>query len=286
MKTTVKVLLAVAALYVGACGQPETAPASAQSTAVSSAMSLFTAEPDLQWRLPGRLREISGLSVSADGRVFGHDDEHAIVYEIDVARGALVKSFSVGDSMRGDFEGLAITPSGDFWLTTSQGRVFRFREGADGARVEVESFDTGLANVCEIEGLAYLASEQSLILACKQHESRAMRGTLALYIWREGAPATLWRSLPERDVVRAAGVSRFRPSSLEIDSQTGRLLLLSARDPALAELSPDGVLLSARALGEAHTQAEGVTVLPDGAMVIADEGGDGRALLSRYPRRP
>ena len=65
----------------------------------------------------------------------------------------MIKTFAVGAVVEtGDFEGLAITPSGDFWLTTSQGRLFRFREGADGAHVEFERFVTGLNDICEIEG--------------------------------------------------------------------------------------------------------------------------------------
>ena len=59
--------------------------------------------------------------------------------------------------------------------------------------------------------------------------------------------------------------------------------MLSARKSALAELSAEGALLSARALD--HEQPEGVAVLADGAMVIVDEAEDGgRSLLSIYPR--
>ncbi|MBC7767625.1 MAG: SdiA-regulated domain-containing protein [Phycisphaerales bacterium] len=275
---TIKRVIA-AALLACACAQP--APtADAQVQPVSG--SLFAAEPARQWRLPDQLREISGLAVSPDGRLFGHDDERAVIYEIDAREGALVKAFALGDVQRGDFEGLAITPSGDFWLTTSQGQLHRFREGADGARVAIETFDAGLRNVCEIEGLAYLAAEESLILACKRNEARGMRDTVSLYAWRGGDNiARPWRQLPESELTNAAGVEHFRPSSLDIDPRSGRLILLSARDGALAELSADGVL-SARALGPQHTQAEGAAVLADGSLAIADEAVDGRALLSIY----
>ena len=232
------------------------------------------------------MREISGLAVSPDGRLFAHDDEHAIIYELDVARGAIVKSFSLGaHPVAGDFEGLAISPEGEFWLTTAEGQVRRFREGADGSAVAYETFDTGLADVCEIEGLAYV-SAQRLILACKRNAANNMRHTIALYEWRPGETAQLWRTLPEAEITARAGVRRFRPSSLDIDPATGRMLLLSAFDAALAELSPAGDILSARALGSGHIQAEGVAVLADGALAVADEAGDARPLLSRYPRIP
>lgn len=283
MTTTIKQALIAVLLAVGACGQVSQTPANAQS-ANAPLGALFAAEPDQVWRLPNRLRELSGLAATSDGRLFGHDDERAVLYELDIARGGIVKAFTLGDTPpAGDFEGLAITPEGEFWLTTSQGQAYRFREGDDGAPVAYEVFDTGLSDICEVEGLAY-APADGLIFACKRNLARAMRNTIALYAWRPGAAPRLWRSLPEADLTARAGVEHFRPSSLDIDTRTGRLVLLSAREPALAELSPDGAVLSARALGSVHVQAEGVAVLADGALAVADEAGDARALLSRYPR--
>lgn len=276
-------VLAVVALALAACSEP-THEAVAEAAPAGSA---FTSEPKQQWQLPQSLHEISGLAASPDGRLFAHEDERATIYEIDARSGAPVKAFALGDPVEtGDFEGVAIAPDGTFWLTDSQGRLFRFREGAAGAQVAFERFNTGLAQVCEVEGLAYLAAEESLILACKRNEARDMRDTLALYAWRTDAsgPATLWRRIEEAPVADAAGVRRFRPSSIEIDGE--RIVLLSANDGAMAEFGLDGTLLAARALGPEHAQAEGVTLLSDGTLVIADEGADGRAMLSLYARAP
>jgi uncharacterized protein YjiK len=270
----------VAALLIGACEAGSSARAQQSD-------SLFAAASSAQWRLPGRLREISGLALSPDGRVFAHDDERAILYEIDLTQRTSTKSFALGDGgARGDFEGIAITPTGDFWLTTSRGRLYRFREGADGEHVASERFDTGLKDACEVEGLAYLASTQSLILACKTNYAEDMRDAIALYTWSPsgGRDAELWRSLPEVELTAAARVRHFRPSSVEIDPISGRILLLSANDGALAELGADGALLAARALGSDHVQAEGLTVTADGALLIADEGGGAEATMSLYER--
>jgi uncharacterized protein YjiK len=249
--------------------------------------SLFAPTPDQQWRLPNMLQEISGLAATSDGRLFAHDDERAVIYEIDATRGRIVKSFALGESeLNGDFEGLAIGPDGAFWLTTSRSELYRFREGVDGARVEFERFDAGLGGTCEIEGLAYLATEDSLILACKQNQARNMRDRIALYRWPFSGDARLWRRLPEADLAAAAAVRRFRPSSIEFDSRSGRMILLSANDAAMVELDLEGAVLSARELEGPHPQPEGAAILPNGSLLISDEGGDGQARLSRYARAP
>jgi uncharacterized protein YjiK len=249
--------------------------------------SLFAAAPEQQWNLPRQLREISGLAVSPDGRVFAHDDETAILYEIDAVEGRLVKQFALGDPIEtGDFEALAISPDGAFYMITARGLLYVFREGQDGAHVAFDTIDTGLRRTCEIEGLAYAPTENGLIIACKRMNVRGMRDEISLYLWREGAEAAPWLTLSARALAAHAGVAHFRPSSVEIDPVSGRILVLSADQGAMAELDPQGGVLSVRALGRRHRQAEGLTITADGALLIADEAAGGQATLSRYARVP
>ncbi|HZZ35578.1 MAG TPA: hypothetical protein VFE03_07620 [Caulobacteraceae bacterium] len=250
--------------------------------------SLFSEEPDAQWTLPKRLREISGLAVTPDGRVMGHDDETAVIYQLDIDRGEVIKRFSLGDPVkRGDFEGIAIDDDGAFYLTTSTGRVYCFREGDDRAHVAYESFDTGLRDIAEIEGLAYSRAEDSLILACKTIYAPDLQGMFALFAWSPRTPGRLaepWLVIPLAPFAEAVGAKAFHPSSLEIDARTGRLVVLAARQNAMVELAADGTLLAARRFGKGLRQAEGATIMPDGALVVAREGGDARALMRRYAR--
>lgn len=271
--------VAAGVFFLAACGGP--APSDALAPIPNS---LFASEASNQSQLPPEIVEISGMAATPDGRVFAHDDEQAVIYELNTSNGEFVKRFSVGAPLTGDFEGLAIDPQGVFWMITSNGRLLRFSEGADGATVTPETFDTGLRDVCEIEGLAFLQAAGSLIIACKQNEARRMRDTISLYEWRPGGTAQPWRSIAAADIA-AAGIERFQPSSVEIDQRTGRVILLSARDPALLELDGERIA-AARNLDRSHIQAEGLAILPDGSLVISDEGGDSRALLSVYARVP
>lgn len=249
---------------------------------------MFAAEPNRQWALPDALREISGLAVSPDGRLFGHNDEIGVIYEIDFNSERVVKMFALGaDEITGDFEGLTITPDGDFWLTDSRGRLLRFREGAADARVDVEAFDSGAGELCEIEGIAYQASEQNLLLACKRMLGRgAHRDPSLIVAWEIGASETREWGRVDGATLAAASVRSFQPSGLEFDRRSGQLLVISANDGAIAEFGPDGAMVAVRALSRRHRQTEGVAILSDGSLILADEGGHGQALISRYPRNP
>lgn len=276
------IMLAVA---MAACGAP--APNAVEARERPTA-SLFASTPSATASLPAALKEVSGLAVTAEGRILAHDDERAVVREIDPASGEVVRSFAAGDTV-GDFEGIAVADA-DIYVIDSAGRLLRFREGADAARVPFETFDTGLASVCEVEGLAYDKTSQSLIVACKRMLAREMRDKVTLYAWsvrtqrRADAP---WRVFDEDALAAAAQVEEFHPSSVEIDARTGRIILVAGREGAMVELAPDGAILAGRRLGSGHFQAEGVAILADGALVIADEARKKeRAMLTRYARRP
>lgn len=250
--------------------------------------SLFAAEPDVRWRLPRRLHEISGLAATPDGRLMGHDDERAVLYQIEVETGELAKRFSAGDpAVRGDFEGLAIAPDGAFYLATSTSVLLRFFEGEDRAHVPCEHFDLGLKRIGEVEGLAWSPAEEAVIVACKRTYTPGLDRTVMLWAWSPKSPkrpARPWLSIPKPALAEAVGAASFHPSSLEIDPETGRLILLAAKERAMVELAPDGAVLAARKLDRRHRQAEGSAILPDGALAIADEGAGARALISRYAR--
>jgi len=270
--------LSLAVLLLAACGP---------STDGAANASLFAAEPSMTRFLPDRVHEVSGLAVAPDGRLFAHDDEIGVIYEINAADGSIVKWFAIGEPIvTGDFEGLTITPAGDFWLTTSTGRLYRFREGEDRGNVRYERANTGLEEDCEIEGVAYQAANESLILACKRTYGRSMEDRAALRIWPiGGGPAEPWGA-SAGDYAGAARAPSFTPSDVTIDAASGRVLVLSSRSAALVELSPDGELLGARRLEGRHRQAEGAAVMADGSLVVADEGGNDQAQISHYARVP
>jgi uncharacterized protein YjiK len=239
-------------------------------------------EPAARFELPARLDEISGLALSADGRLFGHDDERATVYEIDLRTGAAGKRFSLGDPpLRGDFEGLAIAGE-RFFLVTSTGLLLEFREVEDRGEAPYRVTDTGLGGTCEIEGLDHDAVDDVLLVACKA--STPERGQIVVH----GLPLDPDRPRPrpieiERAQLAAFGVrTDFAPSAIAV-TPAGTLLLASAVVEGLVEVDRTGRVIWAQPLARrTHRQPEGLAFTREGLLVVADERDDGHAHLTGY----
>ena len=243
----------------------------------------------VQWKLPKRLKEISGLAFSADERLFAHDDERAVIYQIDWQRGNLVKSFALGDPpLRDDFEAIAIAGD-DFYLMTSNGILYRAKEGDDGAHVPYTRIDTGLGAQCEIEGLTWDARRKLLLVACKTARTPALKGKVAVIAWSPDRqmpdPAAAF-AVPVAGIADRIGLPHFNPSSIEISRDGTRLWLLAGRQAALAQVGLDGEVVSAMRLpAKLHPQPEGLAIAASGEFIISDEAAQGRGTLVIYRPR-
>jgi uncharacterized protein YjiK len=261
----------------------------------------LAAEPDWQVVLAGALREISGLALSPDGRMFAHGDEDATVFEVEPRTGQVLKRFGLavtgrepdlGKPLRagqvaGDFEGLAIV--GDhFFLVTSNGVLVEFVEGKDGETVPYEAHSTGLGKICEVEGLTRDTAPDGLLLLCKQQRSKADRDRVTIYAWsiqdRRLAPNPRV-VIPYSALDGATRASSFNGSALEL-APGGSLVLVAGPQRLFAEVAPDGrVVTGGRLDRTALPQPEGVVFLKDSTLVIGSEGGRGAATLNGYRPR-
>jgi len=243
--------------------------------------------PVAQWIMTPQLREISGLALTSRGTVLTHDDNAGRVYEIDPMTGVIKKAFSLEGNQKEDFEAIAIAGN-DIYLMASDGKLFRFREGADGQQVTFIMFDTGLGKECEFESLTYESDSTRLLMVCKRLLDKQSPKELRIY--RMPLPlnrATFTETrVPIKDVVGQNKWKNFRPSDITIDPFTRNYVIISSHEKGLVVLSPDGEVLRSVPLPGDHRQAEGVAITKDTLLLISDESNVRPAMISVYKWQP
>ncbi|MGQ0704017.1 MAG: hypothetical protein ACT4PM_12875 [Gemmatimonadales bacterium] len=295
--------IGIAAVVGSACGPPGHSSLGSDSDLVDQREARFSEalgeyetgpleplagrKPVARWYLPRRLAEVSGVVITADGRVLVHNDQIARITEIDIRHGEIIKSFDLGRPVvRGDFEG--ITRIGDtLLLMTSNGLIYEFREGHDGERVNYRAHDTGLGSECEFEGIASEPASGSVVLACKVVHRNVPADALVFYRWRPGAAAADRTPVvvPLGRVRGSEQWKRLHPSDLAIDPENGRWIIVAGREQALIELRPDGSGGSAEPLPGRHEQPEGVAISAGRMLIIGDEAARRPASLTLYRLR-
>jgi uncharacterized protein YjiK len=243
---------------------------------------LENAEAAESMELPGSLKEISGIALSPEGRLFGHNDEKGMVVEIDLEGKRINKTFYLGrPAVREDFEDIAIVGKRIF-LVTSSGELFEFPEGDHDEVVEYRRNKTHLDSGSDVEGLCYDPVRNTLLLACKGDAGNGIKNSKAIYEYSleynqlSEEPRFL---IPEKGLMKKQK-NGFAPSAITYNGSTGQFFVISSRAKMLVILETQGTISGVYHLPEKqHFQPEGIAFLPDETLLISDEGGTGRAAM-------
>jgi len=234
--------------------------------------------------MPQELKEISGLALTADGRLLAHDDEVSRVYEIDPRRGVIIKSFMFGNGLRGDFEGITVAGQ-NIWVIKSNGKLYGFHEGENGTSVPFTTFDTRLGKECEFEGVVYDPDSSWLVLPCKNARGKGFDDELVIYRWKIGVTDSTGMTrimIPAGEAIGNNKWKRFRASDITRDPATGNYVLISSLEHGMIVMTPNGEVLSSRSLPGKHHQAEGVAITKDSVLIISDEATSKPAAITLY----
>jgi len=244
-----------------------------------------SAVPLARWILPEDLREVSGVALLPDGRLLAHNDERSRVYVIDPRVGKVIKTFGVGGAagIVADFE--AITTSGsDIYMLVSDGTIYRFREGADGASVPFTRIDTRLGKECEFEGIA-VDDSASFILPCKTIGDKSLRNQIMIYRWRAvagGEPIISTITIPLADAVGSNDWKKLSLSDIAIDPATGNYVMITGPERAMIEVTRNGDVVQSRPLPGKPQQPEGIAISRQGMMILSDEAVTREADITLY----
>ena len=221
------------------------------------------------------------------------------MFELEPRTGKLLKSFTLqpgandhdlgkksqDGTVAGDFEDMVIVDS-SFFLVTSTGVLVEFIEGRDGQAVPFTIHDTGLADVCEVEGLAHDPAGQSLVLLCKQMKDKSARDRVELWSWslKDRRLGSQPRLAILADPLRSrTGAKGFNGSALALIPGTTSFVIVAGPQQAFAEVAAEGDVISGGGLDRPSlVQPEGVAFLEDGTLLISTEAGKGGAALAAY----
>jgi hypothetical protein len=242
--------------------------------------------PAIQFYLPEGLTEISGLAVASENTVYAHDDNNAIVYEVDLKSGKATKAFALGKpTVKGDFEDIAVR-DGYVYLLTSDGRLYEAPVGENRKRVLYNAYDTGVGTHCETEGLVNGAAEGDFLILCKKAHEVALKDRLVIYTWNlhDRTPVTTpWLNVSLDGLVEKLDQANFHPSAFAWRRDSGTLIIVSAKGHSAIEIDQQGRLIDRVKLDKVdHPQPEGLTLMPDGRLVLSDEGSRGHGKISVY----
>lgn len=244
--------------------------------------------PDSRFLLDNSVREVSGLTFTDDNRLFAHNDERGIIFNLDPVTGSIIKRFYVGKLMtaEADFEGIAFA-GGSFYLTTSSGVVYVFKEGGNNESVQFKKIYSGLSEKFNVEGICYDKKKNSLLLACKEYPGKGINNARVVY----ELPINSGKLNPAprfiiglSELKKKFGIKDFYPSDIAVNPLEGTFFILSARQGgAIIELTGKGELVNGKKLsGKIHPQPEGIAFKKDGTMLIGDEGVKGKASIAVY----
>lgn len=236
--------------------------------------------------LNNELKEISGLAIDDEGNLFCHNDEKAILYQVDLSNGNILKKFKLGIlTINRDFEDIAIVGN-TFYLVTSSGNLYSFKEGKKNASVKYKVLSTGLTKRNNVEGLCYDPETNCLLLACKGYAGKGYKKYKAVYAYSLSKNKLLIKPrflIPSDEIEKFSKENKFEPSGIARHPETGHFFIIAAGGNLITEISRTGQILKMRHLKEKrHQQPEGIEFKSTKELLISDEGQSGKAKITLY----
>ncbi|MBN1608939.1 MAG: hypothetical protein JW940_20095 [Polyangiaceae bacterium] len=276
-------------------------PFAAATRDASSSLERYALDkPLLVARLPSTLREVSGLTAISGTEVACIQDEDGLVFVYDLEQQKVTRQVRFGPV--GDYEGIARVDA-RFYVLRSDGTLYELDSLAEQPNVRTHALKLPTSNN---EGLCYDSAERRLLIAPKSRmgKGREFKNARPIYAFNLETSELVTDPVIMIDVdsiyqfadAHQLGVPekakkkggtrpmlRFMPSSVAVHPVTGELFLLSAMDHVLATFDKQGQVTGYVVLDSGvFRQPEGVTFLPNGDMVVSNEGAGQEPTLLRF----
>ena len=276
------------------------------SKAISEANSVLQYDFDRPaWTitLPGKLREISDITVLSQNEIACVEDEQGIVFVYDLEAKRITDE--VHFASHGDYEGLAVVGS-QVYVLRSDGVLFQLASLK--RHTAVQKIELHLP-FRESEGLCLDSAHSRLLIAPKSHEQsgkgKDSRPIYAYDLRQQILVQTPVFDVSVREIRRFAkhhdlpiprrpkknGESmhyalHFMPSAIAMHPVSGEVFIISAVDHVLVSSDSIGNVTGYAVLdAEKFRQPEGIAFLPNGDMLISNEAAGKVATLVLLRRK-
>lgn len=304
-------ILVVAALLLSTCQLPATPKGQcALASYIDSTDQKFVlpynlSEPEIILTLPGKLKEISGLSVSSlSDQLLAVQDEKGIIFWIDTKTGAITKEHHFWKD--GDYEGIEWA-EGFIYVVKSSGTIYKVHPDSLN-REAVEKFNTFLKPENDVEGLSYDPVSRKLLLACKAKAGEGDNFIMSRSIYAFDLDKNIVEPDPKycikleqiNDYLATDPIIRkleklnelfaptepefgFSPSAIARHPFSHDYYLLSSVSKILLILAPDGKIKHIEKLKKSiHPQPEGICFSSSGELFISNEGKGGYGKICKF----
>lgn len=295
--------------FVGLHAQTSTLP---MDTKQNDSLALFQlpyqlTAPDETFELPGRLVEISGLTMSSSKeQLYAVQDEEGLVFQINKTDGKVLKETKFWKN--GDYEGIEVV--GDrLYVVKSTGTIYEISDFGTEEQ-KVVKYNTFLTRENDVEGLGYDPKQNALLIACKGipatgesfEKARLKKAIYSFDLAKKELKTkpcfvisleTIHRFLKttslEKNVEKLISFFQpnqnltFNPSALAVHPISSNIYLLSSSKKIIIVLNPDGQIIHiSRLKKKVHRQPEGLAFDDDGTLYLANEGKTGKACIHRF----
>lgn len=244
--------------------------------------------------VPKKLQEISGIAFVNDTIVAAIEDENGVLYFFDLEKEKIVRKFSFAED--GDYEDLARNGN-DMYVVRADGTIYEIANFTS-EHPQVTHYKTALKSKHDIEGLAYDAKNNRLLLSVKEKNlAKADKEAAVKNIYEftlsdmkfkeEPAMRIHLKDIEEqfkgdklieasKDFLKAVGNKNLndviKPSALTYHPVSGKLYVLSSINKFVVELNADGSFSKLiRFVGKDFRQPEGIAFNSKGEMFISNE---------------
>jgi uncharacterized protein YjiK len=230
-------------------------------------------EPEIKIELSKELKEISGLTWH-NGQLGAVQDEAGILYLLNSSTGVIEEKMKF--SLPGDFEGVEAVGH-TFYAIASSGMLFSFDKNSSN---QVNRIETKLSWKNDVEGLAYDALNNQLLIVCKANGSVGDYETKKKAIYALSLDDNKLSKAPVATIKKSnlqeyAKIDKFNPSALAVDPLTQDLYILASAGNLLVVLNPDYKIKAVKKLsGKKYQQPEGICFSPSGDLYISNEAAD------------